>query len=410
MHVLTLVPKFPNLVQTYIVSTLVGLKTLGIKTTIVAKVGDKSSSLPPAIINNKLLLDTIYIYTEGFSLFKSFLGLPFYKIKYLRSVKRLFKSNILHDFGLKYFIKSLIHVKILTYEKIDIIHSHSFVTSYEYLFLKEVFSIPIVATFHGHIPQGVKPMSNKKIGAIMSKVDIYFVNTPFSKQQLLELGCLGEIIKIIPQGTDLNYFPYHERFISPDKAIRILTVGRLSIEKGHATAIRAIALLADKFPMIEYHIAGSGPERENLTSLVLDLQMQDKIFFHGFVTSEDLKNLYATAHIFILPSIDLHDGFHVETQGVVLQEAQACGLAAIASRTGGIPYIIKDNETGLLFDEGDASNLAEKIKTLIENPAIYSKTCLLGRQDVETRFDINVICNKLVASYSDCISHTSKHI
>lgn len=406
MHIAILVPMFPNMVQTYIVSTIVGLKQLGHKTTIIAKKCGEYTSLPPAVSEHQLLSDTIYINTDGFRLAKNLFHLPLLNKKYWRILLKLFSSNIRESFGLRYFLKSLVYGKILATKNIDIIHSHSFFTSYDYIFIKEVFDIPIVATFHGHIPKGVKKLSPEKVEKVLFWVDTFFVNTPFSKQQLLDMGCAEDKIKIIPQGTDISAFPYTQKIISDKNIIRILTVGRLSIEKGHAVALHAIALLANEYANIEYHIVGDGPERENITSLIKELHLDDKVTLHGLLASEDLNELYSNSHIFILPSIDLHDGFHVETQGVVLQEAQSSGLAVIASRTGGIPDIIKDQETGLLFDEGNEIDLAEAIKHLILNPKQFDHLCLNGRKDVETRFDINVICDSLASTYKENINQS----
>lgn len=84
---------------------------------------------------------------------------------------------------------------------------------------------------------------------------------------------------------------------------------------------------------------------------------------------------------------------------MVLQEAQASGLPVIGSRTGGIPDVIIENKTGLLFDEGDYHDLAKKIKSLIHTPGMYQLLCQSGRRDVEMKYDIDVVCKQLLSLY-----------
>ena len=405
LNVAVIVPIFPNIVQTYILSQIVALKKSDINTIIVAVKRGKYEKLPPAISEYNILDDTIYINAEYSKILQEFFSLPLQNKLYKKALKIIIKSRSWKKYGIKYFIKELIRLKVIAHHTIDIIHSHSLFTSYDYLFLKEHFSIPIVTTYHGMVPKGVKQLDNDKQKILFEEGDLFIVNTEFAKHQLIDLGCPQEKINIIPQGTNLSDFPVKTRKIDPQSKIILLTVGRLSIEKGHHIAIQAIANLADSSPNLEYNIVGEGPEKANLNALIDKLKLKSKVKLHGMVTSEELKSFYSKAHIFVLPSIDLHDGYHVETQGVVIQEAQSSGIPVIASKTGGIPEVIIHSETGFLFEENNHLDLSDKIKQLVQDPALYHRISLAGRKDVEKRFSMAVLCNKLIYTYKTLLKN-----
>jgi len=138
--------------------------------------------------------------------------------------------------------------------------------------------------------------------------------------------------------------------------------------------------------------------------LIKSLDLEDVVTLFGSVSTDELRDHYEKAGIFVMPSIDLRDGFHTETQGVVLQEAQASGIPVIASRTGGIPEVIQDQKTGLLFDEGDDEALARHIEALITDSELYNNIIMQARKDVEENFSIEVIREKLITAYLQVIN------
>ena len=276
-----------------------------------------------------------------------------------------------------------------------------------FLFMKEILKSPITTTFHGLVPNNVKMLEIDKIRAVIKSNDAFFANTQFARNQLTELGCEPGKIHVIPQGTKTRDFPYKERQVSQKEPVTLLSVGRLSIEKGFHIAIRAVAQLSDRFPSIHYYIIGGGLERQHLANLIKELGVEKVVTLCGTVSTSELLNHYTNAKIFILPSINLHDGSHTETQGVVLQEAQSSGIPVIASRTGGIPEVIKDGETGVLFDEEDHQQLANKIESLITDSHFYKTISQQAQKDVEDNFSRESICSRLIRVYQDILASRS---
>lgn len=390
---------FPNLFQTYILNQLVAFSKMKLNFSIFAIHKKTYDFLPTDFDENKLLDKVVYVNASFKNFYRELFSLPVLSCTYWKIVSKILTLND-SIYTTSYRIKSLLRTRVLVTHPFDIIHSHSLFSSYYYLFLKDISSIPIVTTYHGQLPIGVTKLPAKQMAMVFDRADAFIVNTNYAKKALSQLGCSAEKINIIPQGTNLDNFPFKKRSITPKSTIKLLTVGRLSSEKGHFITIKALVELLKKNTNIEYHLVGHGPEKNNLFQLCKKYQLTNKIIFHGFKTGDELLRLYSSCHIFILPSLTVGNSYLAETQGVVLQEAQATGLPVIGSRTGGIPDVIVENKTGLLFNEGDHHDLAVKIESMIADANLYEMLCQQGRLDVEKNYDINVICKRILSLYS----------
>jgi len=136
----------------------------------------------------------------------------------------------------------------------------------------------------------------------------------------------------------------------------ILSLGRLVPIKGLDQAIRAVA-----GQDAELVLAGEGPEQGALASL--GRKTGARVRFVGLVSGDEKTDYLAAADAFVLPSRPEPNG---RDEGVptALLEALAAGLPVVASRTGGIPSIIEDEDNGLLVAPGDATALAEALRRL----------------------------------------------
>ena len=119
-------------------------------------------------------------------------------------------------------------------------------------------------------------------------------------------------------------------------------------------------------------IVGDGPLRNELTAQAEALHKEKgkKIVFMGAKTHEELKEIYASADIFVMPSITAKDG-DKEGFGLVMLEAFASGLPIVASRSGGIVDLVKDGVNGYLVPEKDSVGLADRINLIIKDNRIY---------------------------------------
>lgn len=145
---------------------------------------------------------------------------------------------------------------------------------------------------------------------------------------------------------------------SLEKPVRLIYVGRLSPEKGVPVLLRAIACVS--FP-IELSIVGSGHQRQEIDGLAMSLGIRGRIQFLGAVNwGPDLLGVIRQSDILVLPS-------YTEGLGLVLLEAMSQGVCVVASNVGGIPEIVRDRVTGLLFPPGNVEALAEALTRLAED-------------------------------------------
>jgi len=144
---------------------------------------------------------------------------------------------------------------------------------------------------------------------------------------------------------------------------RIVSVGRLSKEKGHKYLIEAFAMVKDK--TWELSLVGDGVEKESLALLARQLGIMDRVIFHGHIS--DFSTQLSEAKIFVLPS--LKEGFPN-----ALIEAMSLPLACISSNcVAGPNEIIEDGVNGLIVKPGDVFALASAINRLIKNPDLCEK-------------------------------------
>jgi glycosyltransferase involved in cell wall biosynthesis len=156
---------------------------------------------------------------------------------------------------------------------------------------------------------------------------------------------------------------WKQRLGIPAESLVTVAVGRLSKEKAHADLLEALAALRRQRPSLAFRaiVAGDGPERGNLARRAAALDLDRVVIFAG--QQADVKPCYALADVFVLPS-------HTEGSPNALLEAMAAGKAIVAAAVGGVPEIVRDGETALLFPAGRIESLARAIARLLEDRAL----------------------------------------
>jgi glycosyltransferase involved in cell wall biosynthesis len=148
--------------------------------------------------------------------------------------------------------------------------------------------------------------------------------------------------------------------ISPDEIV-IGSVGRMSSDahKRFSDLIRAFAILVHKQHKVKLIMVGDGSQMTNYKQLVAELQIQDQVIFAGY--QNEISDYYAIFDVFCLVSA-------YEAFGLVLAEAMLHKLPVVATRVGGMQYIVDENETGFLVNKFDVKAIAEKLENLCLNP------------------------------------------
>lgn len=165
--------------------------------------------------------------------------------------------------------------------------------------------------------------------------------------------------------------------------------------KGIPVAIRAWPAVIEKFPSAVLALTGGGELESELRQLVADLGLADSVNFVGVRT--DMPEVYRAADLVVLPST------HGENLPTVLIESSATACAVAASRVGGIPDIVLDGETGLLFEAGSVEGCADTVCRLLEDAELRRRLGAAASERARSEFSATAWLARLRATYREAM-------
>ncbi len=253
--------------------------------------------------------------------------------------------------------------------------------------------LPVVISFHGSDVAGT--MTSPGYSKAVAEMFEWAQAVPCRSERLAELvahlGCPSEKLRIMR--TILPEIPFTHRTPPTEDTWRIVQAARLVPKKGLATAMRAFAAFARKYPYSTFTIAGEGPMEGELRQLAAELEVEDQVEFTGFLSQESLRGLFSSAHVFLHPS-ETVDG---DMEGVpnAMLEAMAGGLPVVTTRHGGIPEVVTDGRNGLLCEEKDVGAVTDALLRLAADSELYrilSKNASLSvREQFSSEAQVEVI-------------------
>ncbi|MDP2431398.1 MAG: glycosyltransferase family 4 protein [Pseudomonadota bacterium] len=179
--------------------------------------------------------------------------------------------------------------------------------------------------------------------------------------------------KIVPNIIDLEKFhPADHLPTSP----HVVLARNLEPLYDIASGLRAMAILLREHPLARMSIAGSGPERARLEALADELGIAAQVRFTGRLDSQEMAALYRDA------SLSLNTALADNMPNSVL-EALACGLPVVSTDVGGVPFLVRHEETALLVSPGDADAMATAMARLIGDDALRQRLIRNGLEHVQ---------------------------
>lgn len=148
--------------------------------------------------------------------------------------------------------------------------------------------------------------------------------------------------------------------LSKLKDNNIISIGRLSKEKGFSDLIEVCSYVKEVIPNFKLHLVGNGVERSNIEKQIKLFHLEDNVIMQGFKKTEEINELLLNSSIYVMPSF-------TESFGIVLLEAARYGIPLVSFKNSGACEIISNNWDGYLIDNRDKKIMAKKILELLKN-------------------------------------------
>lgn len=185
---------------------------------------------------------------------------------------------------------------------------------------------------------------------------------------------------VVRSGLDINQFSFNEHFLSKDGKIKLLTTGIFFPHRRFEDLITTASLLQGNNFDVSLSIIGDYDSHKNYYRALAEqarlLGIENRVKFLGKVSDEELINAYKTHDIFVFPN-------HLQTWGLAVFEAMACGIPVIVSRSSGASEVLTDKENAMLINPKTPEEIKNAVLEFVSNPEFYSKISRNARIFVE---------------------------
>ncbi len=299
-----------------------------------------------------------------------------------------------------FFFEMIAAVRLIKKENIDLLYAN-FILPQGFVgaFLKRIVNVPVIINVLG----GDVAIKNRILKCLvkysLKRADHVVALTSALQKEINKLG-IGTIdVTIIPLGVYSDQFSpafrdekIRQRYVANNDPL-LLFVGRLVEKKGVAYLLKALPEVLKKFDKSKLLIIGNGLLANDLKRLVQELNVTDSVYFEGDLDNKKLPQYYASADIFIGPSVIPKSG-DLEGQGVVFLEAMASGCCTIGTNIGGIPMSVVHEKSGLLVEQKNSQLISQAVIRILEDKTLQSRLKKDGRNHVVNNFDWQVIASR----------------
>lgn len=268
---------------------------------------------------------------------------------------------------------------------VDVVHAHTELAGYLACEVADAAGVPVVTTLHG---------INRCERYLGSFGQPEFLQRTFScPRRLVLVGeplrdfvrnyvDMLEHVRVVYNGfREAGAAPYRNRgVLASPGVVRLASVSNLVEGKG--VDVNLAALGRPEIARLRhwhYHVVGDGPLRPTLEAQARQLNISDRVTFHGKCQHDEVYRLLSDCDVFSLPSAP-------EALGVAYLEAMACGLLSIGVESQGPSSFIEDGRTGILIRERDVDGLASRLLDILNNPKPYADMAAAGREHIWRRF------------------------
>jgi len=287
--------------------------------------------------------------------------------------------------------------RLLAKQKYDIVHANEPHALTSIWLARSHRRAPVVISRRVAYPLGRSLLSRKRYESAARIIAI----SRFVAKSVVDSGIPPEKIEIVYEGMEVPtpVTPQtrqlaRRRWAVADNERLFGCVGYLLPEKGQEFVVRAFPAVRAQSPTARLLLAGDGPCRQNLESLVHDQGLQEAVILAGFV--EDVSTVYASLDAFMFPSL-------AEPLGTSLLAAMAWGLPLVAVASGGVPEYVEDGETGLLVAQPDPSLFSAAMLRFLSEPEFAKRLGAAARKAIQEHFTADRMVENTIRVYENIL-------
>lgn len=294
----------------------------------------------------------------------------------------------------------------------DLVHGHwLFPIAFGAVTLASDWGVPSVVSARGSDVHRY-PRENRGFARfariVLRRADRVVAVSRSLSRQIVDLADEPVPVSVVRNGVDLHLFcPASEtgrarRTLGlPEAGVGIVSVARLTEEKGVGELFEAFLQLAQRREDVWLALVGDGPLRAPLRSAAGEKGFADRVFLPGRVAPDEVPGWMQACDVFALPS-------HAEGLPNVVLEAMACGLPVVATEVGGIPEVV-DRNVGRLVPPRRTDVIAECLEELAADPALRSRLGTEARRRVEEGFTWRRSAEELVGVYRGALEGNDQY-
>lgn len=252
--------------------------------------------------------------------------------------------------------------------------------------------IPVVVHYHGGEAQGFLAGSKRWVLPSLAQVSALIVPSGFLRDVFASFGVRSEVI---PNVVDMRLYHPAVDTTETERPLQIVVTRNLEPIYDVATAIRAFGAVRRTLPEVRLTIAGTGPERERLESLVVDLGLSSSVSFCGRLDRDAMAELYRGAAVMVNSSL-------ADNMPVSILEALASGVPVVSTRVGGVTHLVADGITALLVPPQDSEAMAEAVLRVLKDASLANSLRAAGLREVR-QYTWQEIHKPLLAVYGRCL-------
>ncbi len=284
--------------------------------------------------------------------------------------------------------------EIIRREEIDIVHARSRVPAWIAYFASRLTGRMFVTTCHGYYK---KHFFSRVMGWAKR---VIVPSQAIGRRMVDDFGVPHERIRLIPRSVDLERFKFLPQEKKTGNEFNVGIIGRLTPIKGHPCFIKAMAQVIKAVPGLKIWIVGDAPDskaayKEHLEDLVKRSGLWHCTQFLG--TQKDVPEVLRHLNLLVLATTTQ------EAFGRVIIEAQASGVAVVATNVGGVVDIIEDNKTGLLVTAADPDAMALAVIRIAQDGNLAGKLAQNAYKRVKEKYTVEQMVRHTIEVYKEAL-------